>query len=105
MPESFLENQRDQEYLTDRIKQFAAILDVEPEALRSLTLCESCGGYDYIWTDWNLSPLPKGFISCADDAIAYRNYLAESACEDCDATGFQGGSFDYSKEKWLELGA
>ena len=104
MSETLIDNQGEHEYLADRQKQFAAILDVEPEELGHLTLCESCGGYDYIWTDWTLSPLPDGFTSSTDDAIAHRNYLAETACKDCDATGFQGGSFDFTKEQWLELG-
>jgi hypothetical protein len=91
--------------LRDRQDQFAALLRVEPEQLRHLQFCGDCGGYDYQWTDWTISPLPMlGFIKSREDATDYRNYLAESACKSCDASGFEGGSFEFEIEQWLTLG-
>lgn len=104
MSETLKVIQSDREDLRDRQVQFASVLGVEPEALSHLQFCESCVGLDYVWTDWSMLPLPDGFTSSPEDAVSYRYYLSDIACSDCDATGFQGGSFKLTVDQWLALG-
>ena len=99
------------EELKDRQNQFATLLGVEPEQLRELRFCSHCGGGDYEWTDYSMDEMdatPLQLVTREGEIVdlgEYRGYLADSVCQNCDGTGFEGGSFLLEKKDWLILGA
>lgn len=70
---------------------FAALLGVNLETVLDLQFCDACGGEDYQWTDWSLTQLELEEGVSTDKVMKYRNYLAQTACKGCGATGFKGG--------------
>lgn len=77
--------------LVDRQEQFAAMLEIPVEKVRTLKFCPDCKGDDYQWTDLSLSELEGNTFASHDEAIEYRTSLATGGCTSCAATGFEGG--------------
>lgn len=68
------------------------MLGIDMAEVRHLKLCSVCHGHDYAWTDWSSSEIDVvGLGIETGQALAYRNYLAETLCTDCGGTGFEGG--------------
>ncbi|OGM55836.1 hypothetical protein A3E46_00060 [Candidatus Woesebacteria bacterium RIFCSPHIGHO2_12_FULL_46_16] len=96
--------------LKDRQNQFAVLLGLDPERLRGLKFCSHCGGEDYEWTDYSMDEMdatPLQLVTSKGklvDLREYRSYLADSVCQNCDGTGFEGGSFSFNEDAWCSLG-
>lgn len=96
-----------EEHLRSLQDQFSTLLDVDPELLRGLELCNHCRGQDYEWTDWSQCDIdPVGLdIRSEKQAQSYRFYILDQTCKHCEGTGFEGGSFQFERDEWLSLSA
>jgi hypothetical protein len=98
-------NSEDNLDLAYRIGQFANMLGVNPELLQGLKFCHKCNGAVFLWDDLTLMDIGDWHIDDEDYSCEeYRAQVAESICDACDGSGFEGGDFKFTAEEWIRLG-
>jgi hypothetical protein len=85
--------------------QFSAILGVDPELLRGLELCGTCGGFNHRWEDVTSFDMGEhhDIGNSAQEYQEYRHQIAENTCDACEGSGFEGGSWRFSPDEWVTL--
>jgi len=93
------------EELHEMQDQFSAILGVDPELLRGLELCGTCGGFNHRWEDVTSFDMGEhhDIGNSAQEYQEYRHQIAENTCDACEGSGFEDGSWRFSPDEWVTL--